>query len=575
VKVSKIYKTSLFLPALLMLVLYFCPNNFELYTRVGWVDAGMYVGYINNDSLIKDYGFTSHNYQGSRLGYTLPAKLFLIFFNPILGRFLFVLSYYITALIFLFFLAKSVLKRIEIQSLFITVIISNPLLLAGLSYGGSDGPAAIYVILASIFLYLSVYYVRFIAGFLILAGLFAALSVSTHILTCIPLAIIFLTYIVLIEVHFKNILIMVVAFLLTILFLSIVGYYLGMTKHYLLYSYDWSVKSITNSDVLFRQPINEWILYAFIYVPSLYLFLIIFYLLAYKKKILGNKIIFASGILCTSPLLFVLLFDLLLRGSLSQYISYFQLLFPCLIFSFLFFLKSEVIISTNTIIFINYLLLLLFILSVNNSGITFSFFLILGIIVSVRVLSSFKYYKNIKIYNLSYLAVILFVSQYYCFAYNKSLLPFYKLTGNANTKSLYLSELHLIGVIKNISSDFGMPLFIYDSALKENDFKSGQSFQVHFNGEKRLFNYFDSLTALYLWDRSILTNNAQAIDFEKIIKHIDKEKLFVVLGRDQKEVNKIYNKVISVLSDIQTIVNECYYDESYPWCIKVFKKISN
>lgn len=570
---SKLPQYAFFLPALLALAIYFYPNNFELYPRVGWTDAGMYLGYIHNDNLIRDFGFTANKYQGSRLGYIVPAKYFLTLFNPILGRYLFVLSFYIIGLISLFVLVRCVAKRVEIQSLFMTVTICNPLLLAGLSYGGADGPAAIYTIISGVFLYLTVYTHKFSLFFLMLAGFFSALSISTHILAFVPLAVIFFTYLFLQNKVSKNILVIGITFALTIFFLSIFGHHLGMKKNFLLYSYDWSAKSVSSSGISYRQPIKELIYHWIIYIPPFFLSAVALKFLINYKGVFRGNIFLVSAILATSPLLFFLLFDLCLGGAISQYLSYYLLLYPCFIFSFLFLLASEKIsISKYTVVFINFLIFTLFILSILNIEILISVLLILSLIIFTKALTMLNNSQYVKKLNFSYLIIILFTAQYFCFAYNKNIIPFYKSTGSANTEELYKSELQFITTINKIPRAYGLPNFIYDSTKKNDELISGQFYQIYFNGEKRIYDYFDSLTALYLRDRSILTNNLKSSDFESIIKKSNKSKSIVLLGRNEVDVDNMYARVSAILSDLQPIISQCYQSKTYPWCIKVAKE---
>ncbi len=572
-----------FLPVIIAFLLYFYPNNFELFPRVGWVDAGMYVGYSNNgDILINDYGFSGHNYQGTRLGYVVPAKFFSSLVNPIVGRYLFVLSLFLAALVSLFMLAKKVTKKVELQSLFMTMTVCSPLLLAGLSYGGADGPSAIYTILSGVFLYTTVYTYKYNFGWLILAGFFAALNFSTHVLALIPLTIIFISYLFFNKFTRKSLIVVFMAFFITLIGISIIGYLLGLEKNYLFYSLAWGAKSVRGKSPSFEYPFNEIILYYFVYLPPIILVLTSVKFLDFRKcslknykEIIYGNMAFIAGILCFGPLLFIIAYDKILGGSIREHLSYYQLLYPCFIFSFLFIItNSKVILTKNSIILVNLLLLLLVIFSILNVSALISAIAVLGILLSIKVCALIFNRKTDVARKPLFGSVLLLVIPYFCFAYVKPVLPFYGQNG-ANTLDLYQSELHFISTIESLSPAYSRPYFIYDSNAHKNNLMIGQFYQIYFQGEKMIFNYFDSLTALYLWDRSILTNKPYSPDFENIVKGSDRSRQIVLLGSKKEEVEHMNKLITSILPTSKTIYHECYQNKSYPWCIEVVREFSS
>ena len=577
IKNLSLARLIVFLPAFLALLLYFAPNNFELYPRVGWVDAGMYAGYSNNENLIKDYGFTIHNYQGSRLGYIVPAKIFSNVFGPFLGRHLFVLFFYLTSLAALIFLFNSFTKRTDIQSLFLTVIICNPVLLAGMSYGGADGPAASYIIFFATFLFRSTH-VKDPNAYLRLAGVFAALSFSTHVLSIAPLGLIAISYFISQQNNFKSSVIkMGVAFIATIIGLSIIGYYLGIERNYLIYSFSWGVQSIKGLGGNFVQPLQEVVMYSLIYLPPLLLLCIsiIFFrpVIAFKQRA-NNWHVLVSIILSAGPLLFFLLYDKVLNGSISQYLPYYVLLYPCFILSFLFLLINENLgISKNFVITTNISLVTLFIFSIYDIKIQYSLLLIAAVIALIFLFSK-KEYPGTKL-KITCLLFAALSGQQLVYLHNTSLIPFYHLIGNANTEKLYQSQLKFMNTINKLPRAYGLPLFVYESSKNENGLTRGQFYHTYFNGKKNIYAHLDSLTGLYLWDRSVISNHPQSSEFKDEFENSDRSRQIVILGRNNDEVNIIYQKLKLIAPAMQTITSECYPSDYYPWCIRVVREFIN
>lgn len=571
----------LFIPAILAFAMYFIPNNFELFPRVGWVDAGMYAGYANNENLIKDYGFTIHNYQGSRLGYIVPAKIFSKTFGPLSGRYLFVLFFYLTSLLALISILRKFIKRTDVQSLFLTVIVCNPILLAGISYGGADGPSATYSLLFAAFLYRSAtIHIKNTDVFLVVAGIFAALGFSTHVLSIVPLSFIAATYFFWQTSNLKSkIITLSSAFLVTIICLYFIGHYFGIERNYLIYSFSWGVQSIKGLGGNFVQPLREVLMYSLVYLPPLVLFFLSIKLFSpvstFKQKFKDWNIP-ASIFLSAGPLLFFLLYDKVLNGSISQYLPYYVLLYPCFVLSFLFLLMDKSISFTkNFIIITNITLVILFILSIYNTKLLYSLLLIAAVIALIYSLSKINNHNsNSKPWVTCFLFALL-AGQQLLYLNNTSLKPFFHLIGSANSEELYKSQLKFMNTITKLPRAYGLPHFVYESSKNENGLTRGQFYHTYFNGHKNIYAHLDSLTSLFLWDRSNLSTHPFAPEFKSEFETSDHSRQLVILGRNNDEVDNIFHEILSIAPDMQTITKECYPSEYYPWCIQVVREFTN
>lgn len=567
----------LFLPTILALIFYFLPNNLEFYPRVGWVDAGMYTGYINNDNLVKDYGFVSHNYQGSRLGYIVPAKIFSTFFDAVSGRYLFVFFYYFATLIALISLIRNFSKKLDIQALFITAIICNPLLISGISYGGADGPAACYMIISAAFLFNSTH-TRKTKFFLALAGMFAALSFSTHVLSLVSLGFIITGYFISQKENIqRKIIPIALGFSATIICLSLIGHYLGFERNYLMYSFGFGVQSVKGMGGNFARPLHDFLSYSLIYLPPFTL-MCIGIVFSMRNTALANRLknwnLLASVILSAGPLSFFILYDKLLKGAISQYFSYYELLYPCFILSFLFLLIDKNLdISQKVIVLINTVLFLLFVFAIYNLDIRYSLLLAASAATLIFLLTNQNSTYVKRIWTCS--IFVLIISQQLIYANHGSVKPFLHSAGNANTEDLYRSELKFMSTINKLPRAYGLPLFIYESSKSENGLYEGQFYSTYFRGNKNIYTYLDSLTALYLWDRSILSTNPHSPNFKVEVEQSDHSRQIVILGRNNNELNDIYNRVKLENPAIQTITKECYQSNYYPWCIRVVREFIN
>ena len=554
---------------------YFLSGMFELYPRVGWVDAGMYMGYSNNmKELVHEYGFSPHNYQGSRLGYLLPSQVLSYLLGPVTGRYVFVILFYYAVLMALWLAAKKSLPQDGRRVLFLAFIACNPIYLSAIAFGGADGPTMAYVILAG-FCWLYSDRKNPINNFwLALSGIFAAFAVSSHLFAIVPLGIIYSAVYVFQVNYWRSIIPVALAFVLSIFIFGRIGFNLGFEKNYLEYSYSWAFSSVKmGSGESYRKPFIVWLKTASIWLPVILLsILTAARLFIYRLRIYNNSI-FSAMVLIVFPVIFVLLYDVILGGSISQYLSYYVIIvLPCFSFSLLLFMSDDIFVSAT---FQVWLAALLFfccvILAALNVGVTIAA-LVISIVFSLGAL--YAYYgildefiaKPLLMY--SCLAVLVFCE--FCFAYNQAITAVYSKASKGNTKELIKAETQFMSAIKSIPETRISLGFIYDGSKgKYPDI--GRNYSIYFSKEERVFTYFDSLTSLYLWDRTIISGNLSSEELENYIPLVDKRKTIVTLTDSMAGINEISTRLMHVSSHYKSIYVTCYQSEVYPWCMQAYR----
>ena len=559
---------------ILSFAFYFLSGLFELFPRVGWVDAGMYMGYSNNmRELVREYGFSPHNYQGSRLGYLLPCQILSGIFGPIWGRYLFVILLFYSTLTAFWLVANKYLYENGRKILFIGFIVCNPIYLSAIAFGGADGPAMAYVVIGGVCLFCSDCDKPLNILWLSFSGVFAALAVSSHLFSLIPLAIIFSAFYILQMNYWRSIIPLALAFIIIIFGLDKIGLTLGFDRNYLEYSYAWAYSSVTiGSGETYRKPFLVWMKSASIWIPVV--FLLLFSIsIKFKEKSNLSKYFFAGMLLIFLPVLFVIMYDGILGGSIGQYFSYYVIIIlPCFSFSLLFFLKGDVFDRVTlralhvVLLFICCLFLAAFNVGTAYAAIIICFVYIIGEFID--------YYKKPRVFGdnslLTSLCVAVFVFCEFCFVYNQGIAAVYSKASKGNTKELIEAEAQFISAIKSIPETRVSLGFVYDSSKGKYP-EIGRYYSIYYGKMERVFTYFDSLTSLYLWDRTIISWNLNNNEFENSLSSVDKRKTIVALTDSMTGINEINARLMNVSSRYKSIYVTCYQSEVYPWCMQAYR----
>jgi hypothetical protein len=511
-----------FLIALVALFLFFV--FYEHFPRPGWVDAGMYSGYVFNQDLYKSYPLVAHNYQGSRLGFLFPLRLITGLFGDYVGREIFSYALYLFCALSLTVIAEFAMGRSLFAAMFSVLFMVSPLLISSITYGGADGPAATFA-LVSIALFAKSIKLSCNSGSVLLglsSGLFAALSISSHIFAVLPLGVAFCYFCFLCKSERRILVLlgyMFLGFSGCLSGLAFLGYKLGLDRFFLLYSLPWIDHSFSGSGYSFEQPKEEWLNLFKLWIP-LYAVAVCALLLIFFRRVLGIRPSLGEfyGVCALIVIFsFFFAFDNLLGGNLMGTPAYLNIVFPCVFFGLVF------AFSGNKITYAR-----------NNWFEASSIIVVLGLLL-------------INIF-------VQFESQHI-----QSLLA----SNSLDSHDLYQSQIEFVREIKQKKLMNPQIKFVYVAA--DQNSRDVRIYSDYFGGKRRGFDYIDSISSLFLWDRSIA---ARIIgDFDKIsidMNQHDHAKL-VVLARNMDEILRIGKSLKTAIGG-QIGEPVCRSSESYPWC---------
>jgi hypothetical protein len=525
------FNTLILIIALLMFL-----GLYEIYPRPGWVDSSMYVGYAINPAIYKVFSFSAHNYQGSRLGYILPFQLLLSIFGYINGRTVYVFILYFSYVLSVITLARFFIIQ-EVERMLVCILfIANPIFTSSIFYGGADGPAAVQLIVAALFL---VYAARVKKQFnkeffSFLSGSFVALSVSSHIFALIP-TILLIPALLYVLKSGRFIYSITLGGVATICICNFYGYQLGLDKFYLLYSLPWARASLGGIGTNFAEPFSNKIQYLIFWCPVLLSTPFFFFI---RRKLLSSKdklhsLWVASWLNLIGPFTIYLLFDRFTGGNTLVTPAYFNIVYPSFIVG------------------------LILMVSLNLETTSDSFTTGLAGLSPLRLILLTLVCVSLSITFLS--------------SHSKSTLTY----NSGESKDFYRSEVSFVDRFKLSGLNAVKLQFIYEAKGPEGENDSRVYKDFH-KGSRRYFDYLDSLTGLFLWDRSIALRLQPNTDLKELKFRLKETNAPVIfLGRSKAEVHKLFFALSKFLVGYTSSNVQCYEDKNYPWCFVAYSIIQN
>lgn len=496
---------------------------YEHFPKPGWVDAGMYTGYIVNPKLYTSYPLVAHNYQGSRLGFLVPLAVFARLFGDSCGREVFAYALYIASALSLTLIAFFALGRSWLSIVFSSLVIASPLLASSVTYGGADGPAAAFTLVAiALFAMATRLESRAGRGLLALSsGLVAGLAISSHVFSALGLGAA-LGYFVFVSISEPRVRVLfayfIVGFAGCLGGLTILGYKIGLDRFYLLFSFPWINQSFRGSGYSFEQPKDEWISQFQLWLP-LYATAALALCLIVYRRLTGSRLLLSElyGIfilIATSS--FFIGFDNLGGGNLLATPAYLNLVFPAVFFGL--------------------------VLAYSGNKLLGSEQKRLAVASRIAVL-------GLLLMNLS----VQFASPHI-----RSLL-----SEAVDTRDLYQSQIAFVREIEREQLMNPKIRFVYLAADPES--RDERIYSDYFGGARRSFDYIDSIASLFLWDRSTAARIVGDIgNFQMHIDRADRTSL-VILARNRAELLRIQAALKSATGgEIEEPV--CRLAGSYPWC---------
>jgi hypothetical protein len=505
---------------------------YEIFPRPGWVDASIYTGYSINADLYKIYDLGSNSYQGSRLGYILPLRLLSHLFGNMLGREVYPAILYVICSISIWAMCVLLVEGTRARVLTAVCFIFNPLLVSALVYGGADGPAATYMLTCFIVLAKSgrANEIGRQIALSFLSGVFVCLALSSHIFSVVPALITIpcLLY----QFHssrrrtITSVASLATGMLVTMAILAALGFKLGLTKFYLLYSIPWIHKSLNGSGIKFSSPFSIWIKNSILWMP--FVLLLTLSVSTYLRSAcdIGGRLVARrlSQINLGGPLVAFICFDQFVGGDLLGTPSYLNIVYPTL------FVGSVLFVST---------------LPKDHR-----------VDAILRPVPDEIFTKYATIFIACFGLILCATS-----GYVKSAFSFSK----TDSRGFYSSQVEFNREITaaGLSGQKLQFLFLSTPDIEKSDSRIYTDF---YRDKTRNFDYIDSLVSLFLWDRSIALridpkSNTEASDIE-----LNKSAPLVLLGRNKMEIERIISKFPAPLAAYSRNDFYCFENPNYPWC---------
>lgn len=514
---------------LLLIALMCFLGLYEIYARPGWVDSAMYLGYAMNPNIYNVHDLVAHNYQGSRLGYIVPLHFLMENFGIFQGRLIYVVFLYSAYIFSVIVLAKFFINKTVERILVCILFILNPGFISSIFYGGSDGPAAVQLLLAVSLLICAINSgAQFKKNvYIIFSGFFLILSFSSHIFAAIPFFLFFPALIY--HSSAKRLLLPLVFGMASALYLcNFIGFQFGLDEFYFSYSIPWAKNSVLNGiGSSFVDPLDHRIRNAVFWIPIL-ITILSFRFVIPKFPSWGTKnfsLMLIAVINIIGPITICTLYDIVTKGNTIATPAYFNTMYPSFIVG--------LVCMTS--------------LNIKMLG---------GDVCT----NSLKYIKRIRCCLISILLASLFVN--FTANHIRSVFSYY----DVDSKSFYRSEIAFMERIKSRDLDTRKAKFVFTAAGVEGE-GNQRVYKDHYKRSPRYQDYLDSLVGLFLWDRSILLRLLPENDLEKQYSiNSQKNTPLVFLGRNKDEVHRLVKRFEKFLRGYTPTHYECYDDKYYPWC---------
>lgn len=526
---------------LVLTLVYFYSGLFQLFPMLGWVDAGMYLGYtLNLPELLHSYGLGIYTYQGSRLSYVLPLFFIHQFLEPLEAQYLLVGLCYITPIIGVICLGCYYFGR-NAALLVASFLAFNPLFISAVTFGGTDGVTIVYQMLTVTCLF-SPWAMRGNAFALLLAGCCTALAIASHVFSVIAFAGIYLGYLYLMgltKTVFKCCFWLSVGFFVTLGILGAIGMQFGYQFLFLAYSTQIASQSLNGIGVNYQLPFKDWF---FTSTRVLIPVVILFWLMLSEKKIPTGKRQFLYAVLITIsvPMLFYIFWDFVVGGAVIQTRSYFVLLLPSCVLA-LFGIISTFPLNNKAYVLITTVLIALPSLLMAYFGgemhewldqdKTQTIFLIL-ITTAVILMLCMKLANNIYFLRSCLMIMLALLSS--SLAINADTAKVYVSTTGLSYKDAYLGLCHFVTQIKAKGLATEKLLFWFNRESLTQKLGDASVYPLRFGATSYKLNYYDSIASMYLWDQSLLSADLPKLPLEALQQHPLPIKL-VVLGKNEGE----------------------------------------
>ena len=141
------------------------------------------------------------------------------------------------------------------------------------------------------------------------------------------------------------------------------------------------------------------------------------------------------------------------------------------------------------------------------------------------------------------------------------------------SRELYASQISFVDRLNHSDRDLKKLRFIYVSVGSDHEFDA-RVYNDYFKGTPRAFDYVNSLTALFLWDRTTSLRITPSATLRKIDIQPKSGDQFVLLGRSQDEVQRLIASLSLILGAYSPNRIQCYSEPNYPWCYIEYQEMN-
>lgn len=545
---------------------------FQLFPPPGWVDAGIYLGYgIQFPELVDRFGLAGNTYHATRLPYVLPLYVSHLVFGHLAGHLVQETGWYLLGIA-----AASLLGffRGGRQSSIVAgaFLAFNPIYIATVTLSGITG-ATLALALVGAAAAFSPAGLRGEKLSMAVAGVFSALALATHLFFFVPLVSMAIAY----RISAKNsqlppdrkhYRVFWTAFSASILVLVLGTFTLKMgfapaTSQLL--AVGSSLKGVGGA---YRLPWEQWGTPYRLLVPLL----LILWISTSTRGERQPQTLATNIALTVIPLAVMVAYDLFIPGTTIQYWFYFSLLIPGWVVSVATsqFFASRV--SRGTIPFVVFLAVPATFIALVPGGLNvFDGFgagtrnLVLIGAIGVGFIALFKYAainKNRYAETVGYWGVFVLIMS--CLSANSDTQRVYRSATGLDYQEAFLGAVEFSLAVERSGLAREKPRFVFDRDKLNGALGVKSVYLLRFRDQVFALNYFDTLSSLYLWDKSMLSIKEPGTDFSSM-KTMEAPIRLALVGQSADEVSDLATRLTRSGYEIRSEKNASFEGNQFRW----------
>ena len=549
------YRYALDLAVLFLLPAIFLNSGlFQLFPMPGSVDAGMYLGYmLDLPTLVERYGLGATTYHATRLSWMLPGYWLHQILPDVVAHYCMVNIMYFASVWSAFFAGAGLAGRTGgyFSAAFIAY---SPLFIASVCFGGIDGAVVTYLFLASAFLFApgaAQLTICRAAGF----GATSCLAAIAHPFATTLIGFIGLAYVLInkcsVKVFTRHLYWAFGGAVFTFLLVAWAGTNFGIQFFFPLDSYEMAKRALVGKfGSNYRLPVDEWLHANYRLLIPVILILALSAMAVHFRASneARSRRCAVIALITLFSVAFLGLWDVLMGGVTLQFRNYTSLSFPiyALAVAELAAFNDKAERRTNSSAMFSITLAVpafavaaLFVIS--NDWLDqftdgyYLFFALVGLTALAITLSFLSPTPLSKVKFLSYSTISLVTISS---ALNLDSSNIYFGRTNVSLRQAYEGT---VGLVNAIKSDANLQdrkiVFWYKRAsfsTGNTDTDNKLSYRLRFGPKDYRFNYFDTLSSLYLFDQSLLGDELPRWDksaYERFLVPYKQKVVLIVLGK--------------------------------------------